>query len=115
MPQPTEITQFIFGQPLSSLRDGTVTQAAGVERGDAVCGRFAANNSRNSQPGSASTLGCRRPTASGTCRRKLADVRGRQATMNACNDDFALMLMVILAPLPLLLLVRGPRRQPSAF
>ena len=27
-------------------------------------------------------------------------------------DDFALMLIVILATLPLLLLVRGPRRQP---
>jgi len=32
--------------------------------------------------------------------------------MIAYNDDFALMLIVILASLPLLLLVRGPRRQP---
>jgi hypothetical protein len=32
--------------------------------------------------------------------------------MTAYNDDFALMLIVILASLPLLLLVRGPRRQP---
>jgi MFS transporter, DHA2 family, multidrug resistance protein len=36
----------------------------------------------------------------------------RQAAMIAYNDDFALMLMVILASLPLLLLVRVPRRQP---
>jgi len=36
----------------------------------------------------------------------------RQATMIAYNDDFALMLIVILASLPLLLLVRGPRREP---
>jgi MFS transporter, DHA2 family, multidrug resistance protein len=36
----------------------------------------------------------------------------RQAAMVAYNDDFALMLIVILASLPLLLLVRGPRRQP---
>ena len=36
----------------------------------------------------------------------------RQAVMVAYNDDFALMLIVILASLPLLLLVRGPRRQP---
>jgi DHA2 family multidrug resistance protein len=36
----------------------------------------------------------------------------RQAAMIAYNDDFALMLGVILACLPLLLLVRGPRRQP---
>jgi len=36
----------------------------------------------------------------------------RQAAMIAYNDDFALMLIVILASLPLLLLVRGPRRQP---
>ena len=28
-------------------------------------------------------------------------------------DDFALMLFVILATLPLLLLGRGPRRQPA--
>jgi hypothetical protein len=32
--------------------------------------------------------------------------------MIAYNDDFALMLIVILASLPLLLLVRGSRRQP---
>jgi hypothetical protein len=32
--------------------------------------------------------------------------------MIAYNDDFALMLIVILASLPLLLLVRTPRRQP---
>jgi DHA2 family multidrug resistance protein len=36
----------------------------------------------------------------------------RQAAMIAYNDDFALMLLVILASLPLLLLVRVPRRQP---
>ena len=36
----------------------------------------------------------------------------RQAAMVAYNDDFALMLGVILASLPLLLLIRGPRRQP---
>ena len=36
----------------------------------------------------------------------------RQAAMIAYNDDFALMLGVVLASLPLLLLVRGPRRQP---
>jgi DHA2 family multidrug resistance protein len=36
----------------------------------------------------------------------------RQAAMIAYNNDFALMLMVILASLPLLLLVRSPRRQP---
>jgi len=36
----------------------------------------------------------------------------RQAAMIAYNDDFALMLIVILACLPLLLLVRSPRRQP---
>jgi DHA2 family multidrug resistance protein len=36
----------------------------------------------------------------------------RQASMIAYNNDFALMLMVILASLPLLLLVRGPRRRP---
>jgi len=36
----------------------------------------------------------------------------RQAAMIAYNDDFALMLGVILACLPLLLLIRGPRRQP---
>jgi hypothetical protein len=32
--------------------------------------------------------------------------------MVAYNDDFALMLWVILACLPLLLLIRGPRREP---
>ena len=32
--------------------------------------------------------------------------------MIAYNNDFALMLVVILASLPLLLLVRVPRRQP---
>ena len=36
----------------------------------------------------------------------------RQAAMVAYNDDFALMLWVILACLPLLLLIRGPRREP---
>src|SRR3974377_488754 len=36
----------------------------------------------------------------------------RQAAMIAYNDDFALMLVVILASLPLLLLVRAPRPQP---
>ena len=36
----------------------------------------------------------------------------RQAAMIGYIDDFALMLMVILASLPLLLLVRVPRRQP---
>jgi DHA2 family multidrug resistance protein len=36
----------------------------------------------------------------------------RQAAMVAYNDDFALMLGVILASLPLLPLIRGPRRQP---
>ena len=35
----------------------------------------------------------------------------RQAAMIGYIDDFALMLFVILASLPLLLLVRGPRRQ----
>jgi DHA2 family multidrug resistance protein len=35
----------------------------------------------------------------------------RQAAMIAYNDDFALLL-VIVASLPLLLLVRVPRRQP---
>ena len=38
----------------------------------------------------------------------------RQAAMIAYIDDFALMLIVILASLPLLLLIRGPRRQPVA-
>jgi MFS transporter, DHA2 family, multidrug resistance protein len=38
----------------------------------------------------------------------------RQAAMIAYNDDFALMLMVILASLPLLLLIRGPRRPAMA-
>ena len=37
----------------------------------------------------------------------------RQAAMIGYIDDFALMLFVILATLPLLLLVRGPRRQPA--
>jgi hypothetical protein len=32
--------------------------------------------------------------------------------MIAYHDDFALMLGVILACLPLLLLIRGPRREP---
>jgi MFS transporter, DHA2 family, multidrug resistance protein len=36
----------------------------------------------------------------------------RQAAMIAYNDDFALMLIVILVCLPLLFLVRGARRQP---
>src|SRR5437763_5336389 len=36
----------------------------------------------------------------------------RQAAMIGYIDDFALMLFVILATLPLLLLVRAPRRQP---
>ena len=36
----------------------------------------------------------------------------RQAAMIAYNDDFALMLLVILASLPLLLLVQVPRREP---
>ena len=36
----------------------------------------------------------------------------RQAAMIGYIDDFALMLIVILASLPLLLLVRVPRRQP---
>src|SRR5215469_4084961 len=38
----------------------------------------------------------------------------RQAAMIAYNNDFALMLGVILVSLPLLLLVRSPRRQPAA-
>jgi len=38
----------------------------------------------------------------------------RQAAMIGYIDDFALMLMVILASLPLLLLVRVPRREPAA-
>ena len=33
--------------------------------------------------------------------------------MIAYLDDFALMMFVILASLPLLLLVRAPRRQPA--
>ncbi|MFL5265432.1 MAG: hypothetical protein ACJ8AH_02355 [Stellaceae bacterium] len=37
-----------------------------------------------------------------------------QVAMITYNDSFALMLIVILASLPLLLLVRGPRRQPLA-
>jgi len=36
----------------------------------------------------------------------------RQAAMIAYNDDFALMLGVVHACLPLLLLICGPRRQP---
>jgi MFS transporter, DHA2 family, multidrug resistance protein len=36
----------------------------------------------------------------------------RQAAMVSYNDDFALMMMVILAALPVLLLIRIPRRQP---
>jgi MFS transporter, DHA2 family, multidrug resistance protein len=36
----------------------------------------------------------------------------RQAAMVAYTDDFVLMLWVILACLPLLLLIRGPRREP---
>jgi DHA2 family multidrug resistance protein len=35
----------------------------------------------------------------------------RQAAMISYLDDFMLMLLVILASLPLLLLVRAPRRQ----
>jgi len=38
----------------------------------------------------------------------------RQAAMIGYIDDFALMLLVILASLPLLLLVRGPRRRVAA-
>src|SRR6202040_729887 len=38
----------------------------------------------------------------------------RQAAMIGYIDDFALMLMVILTSLPLLLLVRVPRREPVA-
>jgi MFS transporter, DHA2 family, multidrug resistance protein len=38
----------------------------------------------------------------------------RQAAMIGYIDDFALMLLVILGALPLLLLVRGPRRQVPA-
>jgi DHA2 family multidrug resistance protein len=38
----------------------------------------------------------------------------RQAAMIGYIDDFALMLIVILASLPLLLLVRVPRREPAA-
>ena len=37
----------------------------------------------------------------------------RQSAMIGYIDDFALMLLVILASLPLLLLVRAPRRQPA--
>ncbi len=36
----------------------------------------------------------------------------RQAAMIAYLNDFALMMFVILASLPLLLLIRAPRRQP---
>lgn len=38
----------------------------------------------------------------------------RQAAMVSYNDDFMLMMIVILAALPVLLLVRGSRRQPVA-
>ena len=38
----------------------------------------------------------------------------RQAAMISYLDDFMLMLIVILASLPLLLLVRAPRRQAMA-
>src|SRR6266568_7301663 len=38
----------------------------------------------------------------------------RQAAMIGYIDDFALMLIVILASLPLLLLVRGPPRRQAA-
>ncbi len=38
----------------------------------------------------------------------------RQAAMISYLDDFALMLIVILASLPLLLLIRAPRRQAMA-
>ena len=38
----------------------------------------------------------------------------RQAAMIGYIDDFALMLLVILGSLPLLLLVRVPRRQAAA-
>jgi DHA2 family multidrug resistance protein len=38
----------------------------------------------------------------------------RQAAMVSYNDDFALMMMVILAALPVLLLIRTPRRRPVA-
>jgi len=37
----------------------------------------------------------------------------RQAAMIGYIDDFALMLIVILASLPLLRLVRVPRREPA--
>jgi DHA2 family multidrug resistance protein len=36
----------------------------------------------------------------------------RQASMVSYNDDFALMMAVLLAALPTLLLIRVPRRQP---
>jgi MFS transporter, DHA2 family, multidrug resistance protein len=36
----------------------------------------------------------------------------RQAAMVSCNDDFALMMMVVIAALPTLLLIRPSRPQP---
>lgn len=36
----------------------------------------------------------------------------RQAAMVSYNDDYALMMVVLLAALPALLLIRGPRREP---
>jgi hypothetical protein len=33
--------------------------------------------------------------------------------MVSYNDDFALMMMVLLAALPVLLLIRAPRREPA--
>src|SRR5207302_3573 len=45
--------------------------------------------------------------------RKDVDVTS-QAAMIGCIDDFALILIGILASLPLLLLVRVPRREPAA-
>jgi DHA2 family multidrug resistance protein len=38
----------------------------------------------------------------------------RQAAMISYNDDFALMMIVVLASLPLILLIRMPKRQPAA-
>jgi DHA2 family multidrug resistance protein len=38
----------------------------------------------------------------------------RQAAMVSYNDDFALMMVVLLAALPVLLLIRAPRREPVA-
>jgi DHA2 family multidrug resistance protein len=37
----------------------------------------------------------------------------RQAAMVSYNDDYALMMMVLLAALPALLLIRAPRREPA--